>query len=282
MNEREPRLAIRRILVALDASTHSLAALEAAAVLAASLEAELQGLFVEDINLLRLAGLPFAREVHYPAAGDRPLERARMERQLRALAEQARQALVAVAGRRRVQWSFRVVRGQVSTEIMTAAQETDLLALGKASRSLTRRVPLGSTARAAAMGAPGAVLLLQHGGGVRQPVQVIYDGSPGAQRALAAAVHLAPAAKAPLTVLLPADDPDTARRLEGEAAEQLRGVGVQAHYRRIAPAGAISLTQVGRREGGGLLVLAAASPFLQGDALSMLLEAIHVSVLVVR
>ena len=52
----------RRILVALDASPHSLAALEAAAELAASLRAELIGLFVEDANLLRVAGFPFARE----------------------------------------------------------------------------------------------------------------------------------------------------------------------------------------------------------------------------
>jgi nucleotide-binding universal stress UspA family protein len=44
---------IRRILVALDASPHSFAALEAAAHLAAHLEAELFGLYVEDENLLR-------------------------------------------------------------------------------------------------------------------------------------------------------------------------------------------------------------------------------------
>ncbi|MBK7177644.1 MAG: universal stress protein [Chloroflexi bacterium] len=60
---------IQRILVALDASPHSLAALEAAIDLAERLDAELQGLFVEDINLLRLAQLPFARELRYPLPG---------------------------------------------------------------------------------------------------------------------------------------------------------------------------------------------------------------------
>ena len=49
---------MRRILVAVDASPHSLAALDAALRLAADLEAEIIGLFVEDINLLRLAGMP--------------------------------------------------------------------------------------------------------------------------------------------------------------------------------------------------------------------------------
>lgn len=79
-----------------------------------------------------------------------------------------------------------------------------------------------------------------------------------------------------------ADDPDTARRLEGEATEQLRGLGFQPHDRRMAPVGVNRLTQVVRREGGGLLVLAAESPCLPGEALPMLLEAINSSVLVVR
>ena len=51
-----------RILVALDASPRSLAALSTAGALAAELDAELSGLFVEDINLQRLLALPFARE----------------------------------------------------------------------------------------------------------------------------------------------------------------------------------------------------------------------------
>ena len=56
MNERELEPTIRRILVALDASPHSQAALQAASELAAALKAELVGIFVEDVNLLHLAG----------------------------------------------------------------------------------------------------------------------------------------------------------------------------------------------------------------------------------
>src|SRR5512143_1804987 len=51
-----------RIWVALDESPRSAAALTAAADLAAGLDAELAGLFVEDISLQHLIGLPFARE----------------------------------------------------------------------------------------------------------------------------------------------------------------------------------------------------------------------------
>ena len=62
MTERPVSL-VRRILVAVDASHHSIAALEAAVELATRFQAELLGLYVEDINLLRLAQLPFGREV---------------------------------------------------------------------------------------------------------------------------------------------------------------------------------------------------------------------------
>ncbi|HSL81665.1 MAG TPA: universal stress protein, partial [Thermoanaerobaculia bacterium] len=48
---------IRRILVALDASADSAAALEAATALAALFGAELQGLYVEDLNFVRLPEL---------------------------------------------------------------------------------------------------------------------------------------------------------------------------------------------------------------------------------
>ena len=59
MNEGQGEVTIQRILVAVDASPPSFAALEAAVELAATLGAELIVLFVEDIALLRLAESPF-------------------------------------------------------------------------------------------------------------------------------------------------------------------------------------------------------------------------------
>jgi len=64
--ERDETLKIRRVLVAMDASPHSRAALEAAIELASHFEAELRGLFVEDINMLRAVGLPSGVCVHVP------------------------------------------------------------------------------------------------------------------------------------------------------------------------------------------------------------------------
>src|SRR5262245_55288088 len=170
MNEHEREPTIQRILVALDASQHSLAALEAASELAEALRAELVGIFVEDVNLLHLAGLPFVREIEYPSGTARPLDGSSMERALRIQADQVRQILIGVAARHRIRWSFRVVRGQVANELLSAAQEADLLALGRASLASTRRVRLGTTARVVVAQAPRPILLLQRGHAICQPV----------------------------------------------------------------------------------------------------------------
>ena len=146
MTEAEQVPSIRRILVALDASPHSMAALEAAAELAAGLQAELLGVFVEDVNLLRLAGLPFAREVHAFSAIPRALDSQEIERELRAQAERARRALARAAEREQVRWTFRVVRGPVLEELLAASAQADLISLGKQGWSANMRRTMGSTA----------------------------------------------------------------------------------------------------------------------------------------
>ena len=271
---------IRRILVALDTSHHSLAALEAAAELAATLEAELEGLFVEDVNLLRLAALPMAREVRYPFVATRELDRARMERQLRAQATQARRALAAACQTRKVKWSFRVVRGKVSPQVLEAALGADLLSLGKASRPLTRRVRLGSTARAATARAPGSVLLLQRDVPIHPPIIVTYDGSPAARQALATAVPFAHKAGKHLTILILADTREAAKQLRAQVAERLRGVDLSLRYQRMADASAAALAHKVRAEGSGLLVLT--GTILPAEALHTLLDDIECPVLLVR
>ena len=280
MSGQSDDLAIRRILVALDASYHSLAALEAAAEIATSLEAELLGLFVEDVNLLRAAGSPVAREVRYPFDAAARLDQARMERALRAQAAQARRAIAAACERRQIKWSFRVVRGDVAREVLAAATEADMLSLGKASRPLIRKVRLGSTARAAAAQAPRCVLVLQRDVCIKAPVMVAYDGSPTARQALALAARLARKMGGYLDVLLLASTTEEVPRLRAEISDVLHGQGLMARYRQLTEARPTTLTQAVRAEGSGVLVLS--NTILQPTALQALLSDIDCPVLVVR
>ncbi len=124
--------AIKRILVAIDASPHSLAALETATRFASRFHAELVGIFVEDINLVRLSEMPFSSEMGYYSATRRPINYSEIIRQLKVQARWAQRAIELLAERANIAWSFRTVRGIVASELLSAATEADLIVLGKA------------------------------------------------------------------------------------------------------------------------------------------------------
>jgi len=282
MSEKKRDLAIRRILVALDASAHSLAALEAAVELAASFQAELLGLFVEDVNLLRLTELPFTQEIGLFSTTRRRLEVVQLERQLRAQAGRVRQRLTLIAERQHVPWTFRVVRGGIATELLQAASETDLIILGRTGSSLSGEHRLGSTARTILTRAPRLTMILQHGVQLGSPVIVVYDGSATAQKALTVAMNLDQEKNGHLVILALADDPDTAHRLSQQVETQLQAEDLTAHYRWLATTRLSHLNHVVQLERGGVLVLPADIANLQGERLLALVSEITCPVLLVR
>jgi nucleotide-binding universal stress UspA family protein len=276
---REP--AIRRILVALDASPHSLTALHAAAELAVGLKAELVGLFVEDINLLRMARLPSSREIGGFSSSRRPITTPQMELQLRTQARRARQALALEARRARVQWSFRVARGIISSELLAAAAEADLVILGKIGWPLTRTRRLGSTARAVLSQAACLTLILQHGARLGLPVLIVYDGSPIAHKALAAAARLVRGKNGYLTVVILAEGRETGQQLQSEASRWLEEHGLEAGYRWMVDGDLHKLARLVETERCGMLVLPAHSR-LHNEMFLRLLDEIECPVLMVR
>ncbi len=272
---------IRRIVVAVDTSADSLAALHTAVGLAAGLSAELHGLFVEDANLVALARLPFAREVRLSAA-PRRLEPEAVEGQLRRLAAAARRALEREAASRQVACTFRVARGQVAREVVAAAGEGDLLILGRVSRPILPGGPFGSTARAATAQAVSSVLLLQRAAVVGRPVVVAYDATPLARRALALAARLAHLQEAPITLLLPPLAGGERVAVETAAAEALLPTRVDFTLRPLPRATAAAVAAaVGELE-GGLLVVGADTILLAADELPALVESLTCPLLVVR
>lgn len=174
---------VRRILVAVDGSPESRVALAAAARLGGAAGGELVGLFVEDVELLRLAGLPFAREADVSSGVFRQLQTADIERRFRVAAERAREALRAVAAASGLRSSFRVARGRVVTEILAAVTGADVVAAGKRSGHGPPGSRLGATARS----------LICH---VRVPILMggVRELSAGPAVVLSAAAEVPPAA----------------------------------------------------------------------------------------
>lgn len=272
MTEPNQSFEIRRILVALDASPHSMAALKAATELAARLRADLLGLFVEDTALLDLAESPYARELLYPAASEAPLSRTRMESQLKALSERARRALAAIAEQSQVRWSFRVVRGKVTSEIMAAANDFDLLAMGKIGWSLGPRARMGSTARGAAASAIPVLLLPERAPTPEAGLLVCYDGSLASRLAVLAAAQLASPRTSRLTVLLAAPDQERAAELQREVASLVQGKNIQMRYRQVDREDGANLLQRVREEKADILILSSRNLLRDAKTLESLLR----------
>ncbi|MBX3013480.1 MAG: universal stress protein [Caldilineaceae bacterium] len=178
-----------RIVVALDASPQSQIALRAAAKVAAAMQAELQGLFVEDVNLFYLCNSPFCREVGLRTAMVRQLESHTVERQLRVRAAELRRLLARVASEAQVRWSFQVTRGAIVQELLTAAEDALLLSLGRTGWLAGNR--LGSTTRVMVERTLRPLLILGEHDGLTPPLTVVYNGTASADRAVALATRLA-------------------------------------------------------------------------------------------
>lgn len=175
----------RRIVVAVDASPCGRAALAAAAQWAAQVRAELQTLFVEDVDLWRWASLPFANEVPLSYAAPRPLGLTGLECVFRAHAEQVRRTLAEAADRLQIRWTFQVQRGDLVRTSRALAGQAELLIVGMAETTVTE-----SRERRASAGS----------------ILVIDEGSSSSDEVLKIAAELAESNQGDLVVLSPVSE----------------------------------------------------------------------------
>lgn len=258
-----------RILLALDVSPRSQAALEMASALAAALNAELSGLFVEDVDLLHLSSLPFARELDLFTRVAQPMALQDVERALQREAGTVQRLLAEAAERMRLRWSFHVARGRIASELFAQAEAFDMIVLGKCARLGLRMVgdTLSQTERH-----PLA----------RRPVVACYDGSPAAARALELAGRLAGENRAALCVLVSAaNDADCAVRTR-QAQTLLEKAGHPPPDCKCLPSDTLpALFLAVRSADAGALVLGGNGRFRSGEGFATLLNEIDCPVILV-
>jgi len=280
--EPERRHGIRRILVALDPSQHSMAALEAGARMADRLDAELLGLFVEDVNVRRLAELPFVQEVGFFTASCRRVETQELSRQLRVQAGRVQRRFTVRTRDLGTRCTFRVVRGRVAPELLRAAQEADVVIMGKGAWSPLQTERLAPAIREVLSEVPASTLVLRRGTQVEPPLRVVYDGSSLADKAVAVAADLAKGEDGQLTVFLLADDPEKASQQEDDVREQLAGTGLEPMFLVLSEASVSRIAYLVAHEEGGTLILPAEPAALEDEALIDFLDETRVPVLLIR
>jgi nucleotide-binding universal stress UspA family protein len=276
-----PSTPIRRILLALEAGNGDAASMEAASRLAAQLDAELHGLFVEDINLIRLAALPFAREVGFTSATTRQLQSDDIERSLRSQAMRAQESLAASATHLQVRWSFQVVRGEIKTTMAEAAMQADLVIVTHGRRqALSGYMPSLLDSAFGSIVCP--LLVLPSFGTVTPPIAVLYDSSPQSDRALQLAAQLSERNNHEIRLYIAASGPKQAADLQKRATAELAQTGARFQVRVLSAAGPAELANMLNRAGVATLLMAADNPVAGPGMLRKFLDRIQGAVFLIR
>jgi K+-sensing histidine kinase KdpD len=234
----------RRIVVALDTGSLSRAAIEAAARLAIGLRAELEALFVEDVNLRRLAELPFARELGNTSAQPRRFDVAELDRAIGVQAQQVRRALEAAARELPLSWSFEVVRGNLIAVVLERTAAADLLVLGRTRRPAYRGVHSEAVRRRLERRV------------ARHPIVALFDGSPAASNVLEAALALERRAHGNVLLAIPAARPEQFAALRGQAGAILAAQGhASGGYVCLPDAGIATIAAMAKRQHAGAMLI---------------------------
>lgn len=264
------RAAHARILVALDESPRSVAALSAATALAVELGAELAGLFIEDVDLQHLIGLPFAREFSLLSGTGRPLSQDELERTWRRDARALQRQLAEAAERKRLRWSFRVARGRGFAEVTTQAQAFDLVVLGKRT-GIGIMTVTQTTSRLAA--APATR---------RGAVVVLLEDPAASANSLDLGARLARRNAAELVLLVSATSDEAYQAACAAAQKRLEERGIPGRCVWLHALDAASLVSATRREAAGCLVLAHRERFLTQTGFERALDSLDCPIMLTR
>ena len=270
---------IKHILVALDASEANKSILQAANALADKLNAEVQALFVEDINLLHLAELPFAREMTYGSPTARQLTLADIEKQLNAQVERMRHYVESYSQQGNVKVSFSVTRGRIESEVCTAAELTDLLIVGKNTQLIRHSEKLGKVTQGIITGAKCDVLLLQYGSEISLPVAVLYDGTEASQRALQMAIQIAKGDDDKLVIFYPAN---LQEQLQPEVSKITSQVGIEPSHLQLKTDTPEGILDALAKCNGRMLLLEANMKTLTQEQIQLLLRQSNIPVVLIR
>lgn len=264
------------VVVAINAAKRCAKTLELATALASNAGADLEVVFVEDADLLRLADLPVTCEIDRTSGMSRDLDARRMLRALRCEVQQVRRELARLGKSSSVHTTMTVVRGHYLTEALAASVRGGVTFVHGARRPWPgdfqpmTAIPSIAVASGSARGIRP---------GTRSPLLTLFDGTPASTRALEVALVLSRGAPGRLTVLI-AGGGDETDQYKREAAS----VAGTANLQFVEAAGNW-LSQLGRVLAPGadsLLVLARKTPALEGNDARSYLEALSIPVVLVN
>ncbi len=279
MSNDTEEILIRGILVALDSSSHSRAALEAAATLARTMEADIHGLFVEDTNWHRVSRLPAVAEVNELTGDIKPFAEKHIDKQIEILQNRIKKQLQIISRLNEVKHSWKTARGSVEDKVLEAAQNTDLITIGRKGHSYSRHKQLGQTAKNIIEKSEKPVLILQEGLRLGNTIVTVFDASGESRRSIRFALSIAEKNESELFVMIMGDDQDSAKERFRELKKYLAFASVKADVKLLHQSNIWELMFAVKNHNGGLLILPRDQPFMKNRSLDLLLNHIGCPIL---
>jgi nucleotide-binding universal stress UspA family protein len=262
---------LREILVAIDTSTHSQAALEAAVTLAKTMEANLQGLFVQDEIWQKLSQLPSTSSVNTLTGNVIPLESETLEDHINLLRNRLRRKMEYLSRRNKVTYSWNSLRGKVEDKILEASKNADLITIGLKGKSASRK-RIGSSAKKIIQQAHKPVLVLKEGLHLGRTLTVVYDASRESQKGIKLALKIAEKNNSSINVLVVDNNPEVLDQRSKELENLVEGAGVAVNVELMKNTDLGSFLNSINEQHSGLLIVPKNQPLLEKSFETVLLH----------
>jgi len=262
---------VREILVAIDTSTHSQAALEAAVALAKTMEANLQGLFVQDEVWQKLSKLPSTSTINTLTGNVLPLESETLEDHINLLRNRLRRKMEFLSRRNKVTYSWSSMQGKVEDKILEASENADLITIGLKGKSASRK-RIGSSARTIIKKADKPVLILKEGLHLGTTLTVVYDASEESQKGIRLALKIAKKNNSSLKVLVVDNNPEVLDQRSKELESLLEGAQISVNVELMENTDLGSFLNTINQQHSGLLIIPKNQPLLSKSFETILLH----------
>jgi len=277
----------KRIMVAFDWGSENAIAVEAATALAVRLHAELRAMFVEDVDLLRLAEHANVHAFRLMTTTGRQLAAEQLRQEMRWRVARSRRALEEAAARRQLKCAFEVRQGHALSEALGASTDEDLVIVSWSPQLMTgswgaTRPPPAAIAHALGEARGRSVLLLHPDAPKVGPVLIGFDGSDQSKTALGAALQVADDQVSELIVVLLSNRLADIERWSQEIKDMTAESASLLRIVHMPMAGLTELCHLARNAHARLLVFGANLVLAQGDLGRQSLGRVSCSVLLTR
>lgn len=263
MSNKENIIIFREILVAVDPSSHSQAALEAAAYLAEKTEGKIHGLFVQEESWHKVSKLPSITTINELTGSTSALEEQYLSQQIEMLKRRLRRQVKTISRQKKIAHTWKAVEGCVEEEILQAAENADLITLGRRGSSFPQKKKIGSSTEKIIQDADKPVLILKKGLKLRGNITAVYDASKTSHRSIRLALSLAEKFDVSLTVLVMRNTPETARDRDTELEKMVDTAPVKVELLLLKNPDVWGFIHSMNRRDTGLLIMPKNQPLLQ-------------------